>query len=470
MIVTFDLGTTRLKVAAFDLEGFLIGQVAIRNIEYQDGEYRWQSADDWWRHCVDGFQKLMTEKELDRGEIQGFSLSGRAGATVFIDNGGKVLAQPWSDTRHGPELKSLLKTRKLPLYAATLLAKYQWMKLNQPEVSERTRHLLYAKDFLLYRLTGATVTDPASGPDSLIWPDHDVIDSLLPSSQLPWTIAGELSPEAAGSFNCLAGIPVAVGAHDGICANTGAGAINQNQYAITLGTHLVVRAISSSQPKNSLRFYGYPEDKHVIGGNALMAGRALDWFIDNWVSTSEHDRNSIFSELDRAASRIGHGCNGLRFLPYLSGQLAPERRPDATATFHGLTINHTRSDMFRSVLEGSGFALCRVFNQVVDWLGEPASIGLTGSGVRGHTWTQIIADTLQRPLSITDASSEGRGAAMFCAVALGLYRDIDEAAQAMIHTTRVIEPDPAMATIYMELLGEWTRLSTSIQELDQTLV
>jgi sugar (pentulose or hexulose) kinase len=467
MIITFDLGTTRLKVAAFDLEGDLIGQVAIRNVDYQDGTYKWQSADDWWRNCVNGFHKLIKEKNLGTAAIKGFSLSGRAGAAVFVDKEGEVLAQPWSDTRHVAELKQLLRSHIMPLYAATLMAKYQWMAINKPEIIKRTRHILYAKDFLLYRLAGVSVTDPASGPDGLTWPDSDVPESVLPLSQLPWNIAGELKAMAADSLQCQVGIPVAVGAHDGICANTGAGAINQNQIAITLGTHAVVRAISSTYPKGSLRFYGYPGNKHVIGGNALMAGRSLDWFIDNWVSSSEDNRHEIFSELDRAASIIDPGSGGLKFLPYLSGQLAPERRPGATATFHGLTINHNRDEMFRSVLEGSGFALCRVFNQVIDWTGEPVSIGVTGSGVLGRTWTQLIADTLQRPLSITDASSEGRGAAMFCAVALGLYKDIDEASLAMVHISHTIEPDPSLASIYDELLGSWTHLSSSIGELDK---
>jgi gluconokinase len=260
---------------------------------------------------------------------------------------------------------------------------------------------------------------------------------------------------------------VAVGAHDGICANTGAGAINENQFAITLGTHSVVRAISMSHPTGALRFYGYPENKHIIGGNALMAGRSLDWFVDNWFTIAENERQAIFAELDAATARILPGSNGVKFLPFLSGQMAPERRPGASAAFHGLSVNHTRNDMFRAVIEGSSFALCRIVNQVIDWVGEPRSIGLTGSGVRGLTWTQVIADTLQRPLGVTDAASEGRGAAMFLAVALGFYKDINEAAEVMVKQNYLIEPEPKMKTVYSELLDEWTQFSDVTRVLDE---
>ena len=90
MIVTFDLGTTRLKVAAFDLQGSLLGQVAIRNTEYEEGDWRWQSADDWWQNCIQGFSELFQSYDLDVRNIKGFSLSGRAGAGVFVNKSGEA--------------------------------------------------------------------------------------------------------------------------------------------------------------------------------------------------------------------------------------------------------------------------------------------------------------------------------------------------------------------------------------------
>jgi sugar (pentulose or hexulose) kinase len=89
--------------------------------------------------------------------------------------------------------------------------------------------------------------------------------------------------------------------------------------------------------------------------------------------------SKVDRELDRAPSFIDPGCHGPKFLPNLSGQLAPERKVGASTTFHVLNINQTRNEMFRLVLEGSGFALWRGFNRVVDCLGEPASIGESGS-------------------------------------------------------------------------------------------
>ncbi len=464
MIITFDLGTTRLKVAAFNFSGELLGQVSIRHQDQHKDGYRWQNAESWWQNCIAATLNLIKTANLDMKALKGFSLSGRAGACVFLSGDGTVLAEPWSDNRHQPQLRNLVKKNeknKPALYAATMISKFIWMQEHQPDLATATKHLLFAKDFLLYKLTGNFITDAASGPDDKDWPATELDRSLLPECQLPWTIAGMTTTKAATELNCKPGIPVCVGAHDGVCANTGAGAIEEKQFAITLGTHAVVRSILHHHPTGALRFYGYPPDKHVIGGNALMAGRSLDWFADNWFSSAEADRQTLFKQLDSACSKAKPGSRGIKFLPYLAGQLAPERRPDASASFHGLTLRHNREDMFQAVQEGASFALARVFQQVVQWTGEPQSIGMTGSGILSKSWTQTIADILQQPLDITDASSEGRGAAIFCAVALGYYDDINDGVNAMVRVKNRVEPNHALAATYTQLLHEWTELALS---------
>ena len=57
-----------------------------------------------------------------------------------------------------PELEALLKWRSngahLSNYGAALLAKKQWLMANDPTRARQLRHVLYAKDLLVFRLTG----------------------------------------------------------------------------------------------------------------------------------------------------------------------------------------------------------------------------------------------------------------------------------------------------------------------------
>ena len=166
-ILTYDLGTTRIKVALFALRGRLIGQRAARHREYREGNRAWQDADGWWSDAVRLTKELLAAKPR---RVVAISVSGRGGAAVFIGRDGTVIGQPWSDRRHAAELRSLVEWRKggahLSNYAAALLAKKLWFTTNEPVRARQLRHALYAKDFLIYRLTGTAVTDRTSGPDA----------------------------------------------------------------------------------------------------------------------------------------------------------------------------------------------------------------------------------------------------------------------------------------------------------------
>jgi xylulokinase len=465
LILTFDLGTTRLKAALFDLEGHLKLQVSRRHKEYQDRNHRWQRADDWWQDCIDATHELLRTTGISPDQLVGISLSGRAGAAVFLDNDGDVVEDPWSDNRHLASLKALVGDRvrtEYALYGATLLAKARWLSSNDPEKWQRVRYVLYAKDLLMFRLTGEAITDPSSGPDGP-W-DKDLVsasginEATLPQPAMPWSIAGSVTSRTAKELGINKDTRVAVGAHDGICANIGAGAVDPGRYALTLGTHGVARTVVDQDHRGFLRFYGFPPDRHVLGGNAIMAGRSLDWFVDNWVDTKESHRQKNFDALDQAASGVPAGAGGAMFLPYLGGRIAPDRRPDAHASFHRLSINTGQAEMYRAVLEGTAFAIADMLGPLAETGGKPTYIGVTGGGARSPCWTGIIASLLDQVLCMTDEAPEGRGAAACCATALGHYSSVEEAISNMVRVTRTVNPVPALTPVYTELFDEWLDL------------
>jgi len=471
-ILTYDLGTTRIKVALFTQRGRLIGQRAARHQEHRQDSRAWQDADVWWSDAVRLTRELLTVKPR---RVIAISVSGRGGAAVFIGRDGTVIGQPWSDRRHAVELNALNEWRKggahVSNYAAALLAKKQWFVANEPIRARHLRHVLYAKDFLIYRLTGEAVTDPSSGPDAPAWDaralEHTGCENLVPRVALPWDIAGSLDARAASALGLGGGIPVAVGAHDGICANVGAGAGYPGAYAITLGTHAVVRAIRRDIPAGSFRFYDLPPDRHVIGGNAVMGGRAADWFLDLIFGANDRSRARHFATMDREAARVPPGSGGVRFLPFLSGQVAPEMRPGASAVFTGLRTSHDRANAYRAVLEGGAFAIRAIFDQIHAWCGDPAVIRLTGSGARSAIWCEILTNTIGRPIEASDEAVEGRGAAIFSTVALGLYSDYDSAALALVPVKHRYVPDAALTAEYKKLYHDWQSVSDATRPLDR---
>jgi len=476
LLVSIDLGTTRLKVAAYRPDGTLAHQVVRRHREMagtgDGGEiHRWQSAVAWWEDTVQATAELLAA--LPDDVVRGIGLSGRGGAAVFADETGEVIADPWSDGRHRDQARSLASWRKdgvwLSNYGLQLIAKYLWLRERRPEQARRISRAFYAKDWLLYRLTGVHVTDWTSGPDAPGWDpalDHwQLPGDLLPRPALPWTLAGSMCADAAARLGLDESVPVAVGAHDGLAANIGAGAIQPGDCALTLGTHGVVRMVTASQPEGAYRFYGFPPDRHIIGGNAVLAGRCADWVLELLGAPAEPAAD--YAALEQAAAAVPAGAGGVRFLPFLAGRVSPEIRPGARALFAGLELSHGRGELYRAVLEGTAFAMTDIFDQVRGWCGEPARVRATGGGSESPLWMELLAAMLDRPVGLGGAGVEGRGAVMCLAVALGWHPDLASAADAMVRVVQTVDPEPGLVAHYRVIREDWQALNRLSRQFDR---
>ncbi|MGD8415809.1 MAG: FGGY-family carbohydrate kinase [Pseudomonadales bacterium] len=485
LLVSIDLGTTRLKVAAYRTDGTLAHQVLRRHEEVRDrpvggsgletpgARRRWQRAQGWWEDTVEAVRELCTR--LGDARVLGIGLSGRGGAAVFTDADGEVVADPWSDNRHVAQAERLAGWRRsgawLSNYGLQLIAKYLWLREEHPVAASAIRHAFYGKDWLLYRLTGAHVTDWTSGPDRSTWDPAlarwSLPDGLLPTPALPWASAGTLTESAARALGLSAGLPVAVGAHDGLAANIGAGAIRAGDCAITLGTHAVVRMVMQEVPSGAYRFYGFPPDRHVVGGNAVLAGRSADWLLELTAPVlPTDDRTSAYEVLEAQAGAVAPGADGVRFLPFLAGRLSPELRPGARALFAGLSLTHGRGELYRAVLEGAAFAVADIFDQVSAWCGPPRLLRATGGGADSALWMEILASILGRPVGLCGPGVEGRGAAMCLSVALGMHEDLETASDAMVCLEGEARPNVAWGDAYRAVRADWQTLNALSRQLD----
>jgi xylulokinase len=466
--ISIDLGTTRLKVTAFSPNGKLLRQVHKRHSQFNDGEKSWQDANEWWSDVGNCCSELVHSQDY---RVLGLSLSGRGGAGVFLDEKGEVLAHPWSDNRHSEQHRQLILWREsghfLPNYGAHLIAKLRWLNETHPEYANRIRYACYAKDFLLFRLTGKHITDWSSGPDREYW-DHAIPKderSKLPKPGLPWDLAGTLTRAAAKHLGLAAGTPVAVGAHDGVCANVGASALETGEFAITLGTHAVTRTITNEIPEGAYRFYGLPKNRHVIGGNALMGGRSVDWLLD-LISPSQDDKTALYNNMEKHAQAVPIASQGLVFMPFLSGQVAPKKRPRASGGFHGIRTFHGQGQLYRSILEGVAYSIKDIFLQIEDWCGPAHYICLTGGGSSSVLWQQILANILNKPLEISDTGVEGRGAAVFLSAALSGHGNFADVARNMRQISHTVLPKPDDSEAYDREYKRWKTISEQMAEMN----
>src|SRR5262249_48239905 len=117
-----------------------------------------------------------------------------------------------------------------------------------------------------------------------------------------------------------------------------------------------------------------------------------------------------FEELLAEAEASGPGARGLLMLPYFAGERTPLLDPDARGIVAGLTLRHTRGDLYRAALEATALGV-RHNIEALEAAGATVDrVIAVGGGVRGGLWTRIVSDVTGRPQlvpSVTIGASYG---------------------------------------------------------------
>ena len=134
----------------------------------------------------------------------------------------------------------------------------------------------------------------------------------------------------------------------------------------------------------------------------------------------------------------------------------PISGPDAKGAIIGFGDVHTRAHVYRAILEGLGYAL-RDGRERVEKKTKVAltELRVSGGGSQSDAAMQLTADIFRLPASRPHTyETSGLGAAIDCAVGLGLHADFPTAVKAMTRISRTFEPDAKNAALYDELYGQ----------------
>jgi xylulokinase len=181
-------------------------------------------------------------------------------------------------------------------------------------------------------------------------------------------------------------------------------------------------------------------------GVMLSAAGSLQWYRDTLAP------GMSFDELLNEAASVPAGCEGLQFLPYLSGERTPHPDPLARGAFVGLTLRHTRGHMTRAVLEGVAFGLKDSFSLIKQaGLADIREVRASGGGTKGALWRQILASVLECDLQAV-ACPEGAayGAALLAGVGQGVWQNVADACRETVKIIGVTRQDPAMVEVYQK--------------------
>jgi xylulokinase len=494
-LLGIDVGTTGAKALLIDVAGQVVTSAAA---EYPMFTPRplWaeQHPADWWVATTTSIRQVLAKAEIEPDQVAGIGLTGQMHGLVLLDAHGEVLRPciMWNDQRTAAQCaaitrevgtENVLRLTGNPVLPGFTAPKIAWVRENEPQVYRQTAKALLPKDYVRYRLTGDFFGEVSDASGTALfdvgrrrWSDEMLKAVGVPHSWLPEVtespvVSARVSPSAARETGLLAGTPVVGGGGDQAAQAVGTGIFAEGLVSVTIGTSGVVFAASKTyrvEPQGRLHAFCHavPGMWHLMGV-MLSAGGSFRWYRDTLGDLERAQAGEAgldpYDLLTEAAAQVAPGCEGLLFLPYLTGERTPYPDPNARGVFFGLTLRHSKAHLTRAVLEGVSYGL-RDSLELMRALGlSMEQVRASGGGARSPLWRQILADIFD--IEITTVSvTEGAayGAALLSAVGVGVYGSVAEACQAAIQVTGHTAPGPASAT-YQELYPLYRDLYPALQ-------
>jgi L-xylulokinase len=475
-----DNGGTTTKAALFDADGSEVGIFSkdTAMIASRPGYTERDMEEMWDANCavmkgvlnVTGISPDDVAGVGICGHGKGLYLWGKDNAPVrygIISTDNRAYEYPIKWAQDGTEQKAfeISCQRIMACQPVALLA---WLKDNEPKSYADIKYVFECKDYVRFRLTGearAEYTD-YSGANLLNLHTRDYDDDLLTlfgiseiKEALPplcsaTEIAGFVTVEAAAKCGLNAGTPVIGGMFDIDACALGTGIIDEDNLCMIAGTWSINEYIrkepvlDGSVAMNSL--YAIPEYYLIEESSPTSAGNNA-WYINQILpelkETVVASGGNFYDEINGWIDEIGPNTFVPIFLPFL---MASNVHPNAKGSFIGITMNHSRKHLLRSVYEGICFSHRMHAERLMQSRStDVKAIRLAGGAAHSREWTQMFADVMQIPIETVEANETGAlGCAIGVAAAVGDYASLDEAVARMCKISKRVMPNPMVKEIY----------------------
>jgi xylulokinase len=492
-VLAVDLGTTGIKVGLVSFSGELAWHADTTVATAHVGGGAEQDAEAWWE-IVSGFARESVASGVVRPEqIVAVSCTGQWASTVPVDAAGEPVGPCilWMDQRGGSHTRKAIGGPVAGYAPRALLA---WIRKtggapsptgadpvghllhlqhDRPDITAAARWFLEPVDYLSMRFTGIAAASHASmtaawltdnrhldrltyDPDLLRRSGVDAV--RLPPLVRTGSVVGRVQAHVAADLGLRPDTVVVTGTPDLHSSAVGSGAIGDFE------THMAISTtgwISCPVPfkrtdvtRQIASVPGVLPDRYLIANNHETAGRCLQWLRDS-IFRGDDDYDALTAE----AAHAEPGSGSVVFTPWLAGERSPVEDHAARGGFHNLSLQTTRADLVRAVLEGVAYN-SRWLHEAVERFTKRrlGPVRVFGGGAQSDLWCQIHADVMDRTIErVADPLHTGvRGAALLAGLALERVRP-DEI-RGLVRVDRTFTPYPAHRAVYDRLFAEFPGL------------
>lgn len=516
-VLAVDLGTSGCKSALVSLSGKVAGwefqAVPLRVLPNGGAE---QAPQDWWDAFVATAGRLIARGLVPAADIVAVCCSTQGEGTVPVDRDGRALMNCilWMDMRGADPLKRI--TRGWPNVAGYDARKLlRWIRLTGgapsltgkdpaahmllvrdafPEVYARTYKFLNVLDYMNLRLSGRFVATPDSILTSWVTDNRDsahvvydaglLRDCGIDADKFPEivpcdAVLGDLRPEVAGALGLPPGVKVVAGAIDTTSAAVGSGAVADYAAHLYIGTSSWIAAhvpfkktdVGSSVASVPCALPG----KYLMIIMQTTAGGNLSFLRDKILYHKdellrEEGEPDVYRIMDRIAERVPAGSRGVLYMPWIYGERSPVEDRHARAAIFNLSLENSREDIIRAVLEGVALNTRWLLAPAEKFLGRRlAALNFAGGGAKSDVWCRIFADVMdvtirqvREPIQVN-----ARGAAFIAAAGLGELSFADVPGRVEIQAT--YEPNREHRAVYDKAFAEFTAFYRQTKEIYRRL-
>lgn len=285
--------------------------------------------------------------------------------------------------------------------------------------------------------------------------------------------AGRLSEKGARITGLPRGTPVAQAQIDAHAAIPGAGAVEDGDLVLSIGTS-ACHMLQASEYRKVPGIFGCMKDGAIPGLYTYEAGQSavgdiFSWIVENTVPSycekAARERGiGIHEFLSEKAALLPPGGRGLVAVDWLNGCRTPLDRADLSGSLFGLRLSTKPEEIYRAFMEGAAFGSRRIVENYEENGVSVKKIFLSGGiAQKNPLFVQILADVIAKPLYVLkEKQCTALGSAVYAAAAAGIWPGIREAAAAM-HS-------PVLCTVlpkenYDRIYQKYRKLSDMMLEL-----
>ncbi len=483
-LLGFDIGSSSVKVSLIEGEsGNCVASSFYPKQEMRITAHKagWAEQEPclWWENLKLALADVLNISGVAPEEIASIGISYQMHGLVMIGKDHEILRPSiiWCDSRAtGIGEKAFCEIGVSQCLSHLLnspgnftASKLKWVKDNEPGLFEKTYKIMLPGDYIAMKLTGEVQTTVSGLSEGIMWDfkenrvagflfeNYGFPTGIVPEIVPTFAVQGQLTEKVAAELGLSPKTTVSYRAGDQPNNALSLNVLNPGEIATTAGTSGVVYGVSGEikyDPQsrvNTFAHVNHSEKASRLGVLLCINGTGI---LNAWLKRMVGGGIS-YEEMNRLASGIPPGSEGLTVLPFGNGAERVLNNKNIGSVFNGINFNiHQKGHLLRAAQEGIVFS----FKYGMDIM---QNIGIEAKVIRAGKANMFLSPVFRETLAGTTGATielyntDGSiGAARGAGVGSGYYNSFNEAFS-NLKKQEVIEPVSSDAPKYRDAYNAW---------------